>query len=51
MSGERLGGFAAGGTAIFAAWATQLSATIAGCIACALILLMTFNLERGIKGR
>jgi len=42
---------AAGGTAIFAAWATQLSATIAGCIACALILLMTFNLERGIKGR
>lgn len=42
---------AAGGTAIFAAWATQLSATITGCVACAIILVMTFSLERGLKQR
>lgn len=36
----------AGGQAIFAAWATQLSATIVGCIAAAVILVMTRLIER-----
>ena len=46
VQGKAIG---AGGTAIFAAWATQLYATIAGCVACAIVLLMTFNLESGLK--
>lgn len=40
---------AAGGSAVFGAWATQLDATIAGCVASAIILIMTFSLEHGIK--
>ena len=48
MQGKTIG---AGGTAIFAAWATQLYATIAGCVACGIIILMTFNLESGLERR
>ena len=37
------------GNAAFEAWATQLYATICGCIACLILLVMTFNLEQGLK--
>lgn len=36
------------GTAIFSAWAVQLYSTILGVGTCAILLLMTFNLNSGV---
>ncbi len=40
---------AVGGNAVFAAWAQQLNATLVGCAACAVLLMMAYNVERGAR--
>lgn len=46
---EQGAAIAATGAAVFGAWAQQLSATLVGCIACAVLMVAAYNIERGAR--